>query len=127
VTFVLDEKSGVPFYRQVIDQIRFAVARGNLKPGDQLPTVRALAAELSINLNTVAKAYNELMLSGWLVSQQGTGTFIGATEVKMSRDERQKKVRELANEFIAVASAYGISAAELATELGRPESGKSKQ
>jgi DNA-binding transcriptional regulator YhcF (GntR family) len=70
-------QAGVPFYRQIIDQIRYGVAAGKLKIGEQLPTVRALAVELKVNLNTVSKAYKELEIQSVLETQQGTGTFIG--------------------------------------------------
>ena len=60
IKFKLDPKAGTPFYRQIIDQIQFGIACGNLKIGEQLPTVRSLAVELKVNLNTVAKAYKEL-------------------------------------------------------------------
>ncbi len=60
INFKLDPKTGTPFYRQIIDQITFGIAAGNLKTGEQLPTVRSLAVDLKVNLNTVAKAYKEL-------------------------------------------------------------------
>ena len=81
IAFKLDPKSGVPFYRQIIDQIRYGIAAGYFKVGDQLPTVRALAVELKVNLNTVNKAYKELEIQNILETQQGTGTFIGSCGV----------------------------------------------
>ena len=66
IDFKLDPKSGVPFYRQIIDQIRYGVASGRLKVGEQLPTVRALAVQLKVNLNTVSKAYRELEIQSVL-------------------------------------------------------------
>ncbi len=69
--FELDPKSGIPFYRQIIDQIRYGIAAGKLKVGDQLPTVRALAVELKVNLNTISKAYRELEIKNILETQQG--------------------------------------------------------
>ena len=77
IEFRLDPKSGVPFYHQIIDQIRYGVASGRLTVGEQLPTVRALAVQLKVNLNTVNKAYKELEIQSVLETQQGTGTFIG--------------------------------------------------
>lgn len=79
IKFLLDYSSGVPVYRQIIDQIRFGIASGHLKLGEQLPTVRALAVELKVNLNTVSKAYKELEIKNILETQQGTGTFINET------------------------------------------------
>jgi GntR family transcriptional regulator len=74
--FQLDLHSGVPAYRQIIDQVRGGIASGLLTAGHQLPTVRALAVDLAINPNTVVRAYRELEFGGLLETQQGTGTFI---------------------------------------------------
>ena len=92
IDFKLDPKSGVPFYRQIIDQIRYGVASGDLKVGEQLPTVRALAVQLKVNLNTVGKAYRELEIQSILETQQGTGTFIGSTNIQIPKSERQNKL-----------------------------------
>ena len=73
----IDAKSGVPFYRQIIEQVKFALARDDLAPGDRLPTVRQLAVDLSINPNTVIRAYREMEIVGVLDTQQGAGTFVG--------------------------------------------------
>ena len=70
----LDLASGVPAYRQIIDQVLGATASGTLLGGDQLPTVRQLAVDLSINPNTVVRAYRELEIRGILTTQQGIGT-----------------------------------------------------
>ncbi len=82
ITFRLDSATGVPFYRQVIDQILGGIATRALRPGEQLPTVRALAVDLKVNLNTVAKAYKELEIRGVVTTQQGSGTFIGTAVVE---------------------------------------------
>ena len=84
IEFKLDPKSGVPFYRQIIDQIRYGIATGTLKVGEQLPTARSLAVQLKINLNTVNKAYKELEIQKVLETQQGSGTFIGSVKVDLS-------------------------------------------
>src|ERR1022692_3243562 len=88
--FRLDTTSGVPFYRQVIDQVLLAVADGRLTTGTQLPTVRALAVDLSVNLNTVAKAYREMEIRGIVDTQQGTGTFVAARRADRKTGERRK-------------------------------------
>ena len=77
MNFRLDTKSGVPVYRQIIEQVKFAIARGRLRPGDQLPTVRQLAVDLSVNPNTVIRAYRELEIERVLETHQGSGTFVG--------------------------------------------------
>ena len=71
--FRLDNASGIPVYRQIIDRITGAIASGSLTPGTQLPTVRQVAVDLAINPNTVGRAYKELEIRGILTTQQGTG------------------------------------------------------
>ena len=86
--FALDLGSGVPVYRQIIDQVTGGMAAGALAAGDQLPTVRQLAVDLEINPNTVIRAYRELEIRGVLETHQGTGTFIGTQ--KMHRDDAER-------------------------------------
>ena len=83
--FRLDLRSGVPVYRQIIDQIMGGMAAGVLHAGDQLPTVRQVAVDLAINPNTVGRAYRELEIRGVLETQQGSGTFIGNQPVQPRR------------------------------------------
>ena len=123
IEFSLDPKSGVPFYRQIIDQIRYGIAAGKLTVGDQLPTVRALAVQLKVNLNTVNKAYKELEIQNVLETQRGSGTFIGASTPTISDEERQKKITDICTEFLTVASNYGISNEELIQELEKHTGG----
>jgi DNA-binding transcriptional regulator YhcF (GntR family) len=111
--FQLDLQSGVPVYRQIIDQVLGGISAGNLKPGDQLPTVRQLAVDLSINPNTVVRAYRELEIREILSTQQGTGTFITEKTVKTNEIEHQRQLAQLANDFLARAGAAGITLQEL--------------
>jgi GntR family transcriptional regulator len=115
--FHIDPASGVPFYRQIIDQIKYAIARSGLKPGNQLPTVRQLAVDLAINPNTVSKAYSQLEILGILETQQGSGTFISKQEVKVPELERQEKLDTLCREFISSAASYGFTLNELIEAL----------
>lgn len=124
VDFKLDPKSGVPFYRQIIDQIRYGVASGELKVGEQLPTVRALAVQLKVNLNTVSKAYRELEIQSVLETQQGTGTFIDSIRVQISTEERQNKIANICSEFLSIASSYGFSIEEMINELKKRQGGE---
>lgn len=117
IDFKLDPKTGAPFYRQIIDQIKFGIATGNLKVGEQLPTVRALAVELKVNLNTVAKAYKELEIQNVLETQQGTGTFISDVKVQIPAKERNGKLKEICNEFAAIAFSYGFSISDVINQL----------
>jgi GntR family transcriptional regulator len=110
----IDLKSGVPFYRQIIDQVLTAIASGSLVPGNQLPTVRQLAVDLSINPNTVVRAYRELEIRGILTTQQGSGTFIASgQEVRIDEVERQQRLARLAGECVARAGGEGFTLKEL--------------
>ena len=117
IKFVLDPKAGVPFYRQIIDQIKFGIASGSLKAGEQLPTVRSLAVDLKVNLNTVTKAYKELEIQNILETQQGTGTFIGKTSIVLPVKEKTQKLQSICNEFITIATSYGFTKEDLIKEL----------
>ena len=115
--FRLDVQSGVPVYRQIIDQVTGGMASGVLKAGDQLPTVRQLAVDLAINPNTVVRAYGELEIRGVLETQQGTGTFISRQKIKRDEVERQRRLNQLVSEFIARAGAMGFTVQELLGQL----------
>jgi GntR family transcriptional regulator len=123
INFKLDPKSGVPFYRQIIDQIRYGIVTGSLTVGEQLPTVRALAVELKVNLNTVSKAYKELEIQKVLETHQGTGTFIGPVKVKIDAAERAAKLGSICAEFYTIAASYGFKTEEIIAELNRIEGG----
>ncbi|MFC1499998.1 GntR family transcriptional regulator [Candidatus Zixiibacteriota bacterium] len=113
MTYLLETNSGIPIYRQIIEQIKVAIANGELKAGDQLPTVRQLAVDLSINLNTVIRAYRELELEGILEMQQGSGTFVSSKKPEVDLLKKQQMIDQLVSEMLARASAYGISMEEL--------------
>ena len=114
ITFSLDPKSGVPIYRQIQDQVRYGIASGRLRPGEQLPTVRALAVDLSVNPNTVIKAYTELERQGVLATEQGSGTFVAPQPaVVPDAGDRQAKLRALCAEFLAQAARYGFGPADV--------------
>jgi GntR family transcriptional regulator len=109
-----NEKSGVPIYRQIQDQIRFGIASGQLTPGEQLPTVRGLAVELGVNPNTVIKAYTELEHLGVLTTEQGTGTFIAPQPaLALNENERRAKLAALCGEFLSHAASYGFTPADV--------------
>lgn len=111
--FSLDLHSGVPVYRQLIDQVRTGIASGSLTAGDQLPTVRQLAVDLAINPNTVMRAYRELELGGLLETHQGTGTFISDRKPEKKTAERERQLSQMAGEFAARAGAAGFTLEEL--------------
>src|SRR5215472_13908034 len=115
--FRLDLHSGVPVYRQIIDQVRGAVASGSLTVGEQLPTVRQLAVDLAINPNTVVRAYRELELGGLLETHQGTGTFISAQKTRGGGEERARQLARIVEDAVARAGAAGFTVEELIEEL----------
>jgi GntR family transcriptional regulator len=116
-TFRLDLKSGVPVYRQLIDQVLMGLSSGALQAGDRLPTVRQVAVDLSINPNTVVRAYKELEIRGILATQQGTGTFITTKKLKQDEVARQRRLSQLVGELVARAGEEGFSVTELRATL----------
>jgi GntR family transcriptional regulator len=115
--FRRDMGSGIPAYRQIIDQILGGIACGGLRPGDQLPTVRQLAVDLAINPNTVVRAYRELEIRGVLSTQQGIGTFVTRETVGADEAERQRQLTLLVSEFMARAGAAGFGASEVVDRI----------
>jgi len=111
--FRLDNGSGVPVYRQLIDQVQAGIATGSLAIGYQLPTVRQVAVDLAINPNTVMRAYRELEIRGVLDTQQGTGTFIAAQQPKIDDDDRTRRLDQLLDEFVARAGSGGFTLEEI--------------
>ena len=111
--FSLDAKSGVPFYKQIILQVEMAIADGRLEKGAQLPTVRSLAVDLSINPNTVARAYAEMEIRNIVVTQQGSGTFISDKKVSINAIERERILSQISKEFLTKAASYGFSLEEI--------------
>jgi GntR family transcriptional regulator len=116
-SFRLDAHSGVPVYRQLIDQVQAAIASSALSVGVQLPTVRQVAVDLAINPNTVLRAYREMEIRGLLDTEQGTGTFISDRKVEYSKDERERILAQLAGEFVSRAGAAGFTLKQLMKAL----------
>jgi GntR family transcriptional regulator len=108
-TISVDLKSGVPIYRQIIDQVKSGIATGMLGPGDRLPTVRQLSVDLSVNPNTVSRAYNELELTGLVETHMGSGTFIGNRRVERDEVERRRMLDQICQEFLSRASTHGFT------------------
>src|SRR5215470_7017890 len=116
-SFRLDLASGVPVYRQIIDQVLGGIAAGTLAPGTQLPTVRQMAVDLSVNPNTVVRAYRELEIRGVLETQQGTGTFISHNKVERDDVEHRRRLNQLVGEFVSRAGAEGFTLAEILEQI----------
>jgi GntR family transcriptional regulator len=115
--FRLDADTGVPVYRQLIDQVTGALAAGALAAGNQLPTVRQVAVDLAINPNTVMRAYRELEIRGILETQQGTGTFISRQKPKRPDAERLRQLTQLVTDFLARAGAAGFTVEDLLEQI----------
>jgi GntR family transcriptional regulator len=113
----IDFHSGVPVYRQLIDQVRGGIASGSLTAGDQLPTIRQLAVDLEINPNTVMRAYRELELGGLIETHQGTGTFVANKRIEKKSAERDRQLSQMAGEFAARTGAAGFSLEDLIERL----------
>jgi len=109
--FHIDAHHPTPLYAQLERSIRFAIATDRLRIGERLPTVRQLAVELRINANTVAKVYAELERAGVVETRRGVGTFVSArpAEASLSRRDRERQLRELADHFIAETGSRGFS------------------
>lgn len=107
----------VPIYRQVVDQIRSAIGSGSLAIGDPLPSVRALATELIVNPNTIAKAYSALVNDGVIESQRGRGYFVIQRREIFTKKERKLRLSEAINPFIAEAMTLGFDEAEIIAEI----------
>jgi GntR family transcriptional regulator len=108
IRFRLDPRSGVPAYRQLIDQVRQAVRLGLLQPGDQLPPVREVVTQITINPNTVHRAYRDLETEGLVEGQQGRGTFVRAVPVPATAPERLAELHQELVTWVAKARAAGV-------------------
>jgi GntR family transcriptional regulator len=116
--FAVDAADPTPIYAQLERSIRSAIATGQLRPGDQLPTVRQLAVDLVVNANTVARVYAELERAGVLETRRGVGTFIGAGDPAAVRHgDRNSRLRALVDRLLAEAAALGFPAREVLDHL----------
>jgi len=113
VNFSLDPVNGSPIYRQIIQQIEYAILSGRLRPGDRLPTIRSLAVDLKANPNTIAKAYGELEIRGVLATQVGSGTYISDKKPVIEDDSLNRKLREVLSRFVQEMRDLGVEKREL--------------
>lgn len=109
----VNPRSGVPLYVQIVEQIKHAIDVGALQTGDQLPTVRQLATELTIAPNTIVKAYNELQAMQLIESRAGVGTVVTAGRDGAHRARQIEAIQERLNEVVRDARGIGIAADEL--------------
>ena len=105
----INPKDGMPLYRQIMDQVKYLIAAGRLRPGDELPTVRGLAQDLLINPNTVGRAYRELEQAGILTTRQGAGTCVSEKGTPLSRGECERILTEKARLLVAESHHLGFT------------------
>jgi GntR family transcriptional regulator len=114
LNFPIDHKSGVPIYVQIMNHVKHLIATGVLTPGQQLPTIRQLAVDITVNLNTVAHAYAELEREGLLTIQRGRGTFIAEPENGPDLTQmRDSKLQTLVDNLFTDALGLGYSVQEV--------------
>jgi GntR family transcriptional regulator len=114
MNLVIDFRSGLPIYLQVVERIKERIASGQLRPGDQLPTVRAMALELRVNFNTIARSYRILDEMGIISTQQGRGTYIlSVPPPEISEEIRRKALGALTQRYLTDAKRLGASQEEL--------------
>ena len=113
ISFSLDAGNGAPIYRQIIQQIEYAILSGRMKPGDRLPTIRSLAVELKTNPNTIAKAYGELEIRGILETQVGSGTYIADKKPVEENDGLNRKILEVTGRFVNEMQDLGVNRRDL--------------
>lgn len=123
----IDFRSGVPIYTQIVEQVKQQIVSGLLKPGDQLPTVRALALELRVNFNTVARAYRLLDEAGIISTQQGRGTYILDVPPPERTDKlRQQALEALTRDYLNDALRLGCNPEEISETLKEQLENESK-
>ncbi len=116
----LDRRSRTPIYAQLVQQVKHQVAAGQLKPGDQLPTVRALAVELHVHTNTVARAYDLLDQDGVISAQQGRGTYIArAADHPHLRQHRRDALQAQIDRAVLEALSLGYSPEEITASFNQ--------
>jgi GntR family transcriptional regulator len=114
----LEIESKVPIYIQLEEQIRAMIAAGQLQPGDQLPTIRELAADLRVNYNTIARVYLDLDRDGIISTQRGRGTFVaGVPDEEQMEKQRQEKLQAIVRTALDEARALGYVVDEIATVI----------
>ena len=107
--FQIDERTGVPVYRQMMDQVKYYIAGGTLRPGDQLPSIRELASALTVNPTTVVKAYTELERDGVIEMRHGKGAFVSGRARAITREEQEVALRRSAKQLAVEATQLQVT------------------
>ena len=113
----IDPRSSTPLYAQIAERLRVAIASGELKPGQPLPSVRQLAAKLRVNPATAVQAYRDLETDGFVELRQGAGTFVRDVSAERRAEERRSQARQLVRNMVAAAGKLGIAPKELRAAL----------
>jgi GntR family transcriptional regulator len=126
--FHIDPHSGIPIYRQLMDQVKYYAASAVLKPGDMLPSIRQLSRDLSVNPTTIVKAYSELQHDGIIELRHGKGVFLAEASRRMPARERIDALRRPARQLAVEASQMGVPESDVLrvvkeelTQLRKPE------
>jgi GntR family transcriptional regulator len=109
----INPSDGVSIYRQIVNQIRYSVASGLLEPGDELPTIRALAIKLKVTPNTVVKAYAELEAVGVVHKRHGSGTFVSGERTRLADRERRRVIEQRIDALLTEAHQLDFTLEEL--------------
>jgi len=117
ILLTLNQKSGEPFYGQIVEQIKYKIACGQLRESDRIPSIRALARQLGINPRTVVKAYEELQHAGLVVMQHGRGVFVKSPSRATSSKARKRAIIKMARKVLSEASRMGAASGEVLTIL----------
>lgn len=115
----VDSRSPTPLYAQIAARLRVAIASGELKSGDGLPSVRQLSSRLRINPATVVQAYRELESEGLVATKHGAGSFVLDVAAEKRKTDREKESRRLVRDLVAEAASLGITTAELRAAFDR--------
>jgi len=113
VDITINVTDGVPIYRQIANQVKYLVASGLLKPGEELPPIRTLALQLKVTPNTVVKAYGELEISGVIHKRQGSGTFVSDERPQLALRDRRRVIEQRIDALLAEAHQLNFDASEI--------------
>ena len=111
--FYLETNDGTPIYRQIMNQVQHMIASGRLRPGDPMPSVRALASQLLVNPNTILRAYRDLETMGLLESRQGSGTIVADAGSPLARREKRRIIVKRIDALLVEARQLGLTTVEV--------------
>ena len=117
----IQAQDGVPIYLQVMQQIKYLIASGRLEPGEELPSIRALAEQLLVNPNTIARAYRELEVAGVVEKRRTAGTYVAESGSPLARKERIKLLKERIDQLLVEAFQMGFDLDEVLKQVQQSE------